>query len=59
MHPLLSYLAFCNVLWDHGYFYTAVIIYLPVQIGIVLVNNIQLYAVMLLGANYRRVHGQQ
>jgi hypothetical protein len=46
-------LEYANTLWAQGYFYTAVIVYLPVQIGIVLLHNITLYFVVIMGAQVR------
>jgi hypothetical protein len=55
MHPLLAWLDYCNTLWDAGNFYTAVLLYLPVQVGIVFVHNLQLFAVLVIGSNYQEI----
>ena len=46
-------LDYCNTLWSQGYFYTAVLLYLPVQIATVFLHNITLYIALIIGANFR------
>jgi hypothetical protein len=48
-------LDYCNTLWAQGYFYSAVLLYLPVQIGIVFLNNLTLYTALLIGANFQKM----
>lgn len=47
-------LDYCNALWASGHFYSAVLLYTPVQVGIVFAHNFGLYATLLIGANFRR-----
>ena len=43
-----------NGLWANGHFYSAVLVFLPVQVGYVLAHNLPVWFTLILGNSYRR-----
>ena len=46
-------LALANMLWSHGWFYSAVLVYMPVQFAYVMIQNSTLLLAALFAANRR------
>jgi hypothetical protein len=50
-------LTLANTLWANGHVYTAVILYLPVQVASVLAQNSTVLLALILGVNAERIGG--